>query len=329
MNIFLYKIHKIILILIIGFFCFSFRCATTDKNYDDKSNDDKKYFKNAFFPSIAKNFFRINTNYDDFNSGPPETIESEMTLFFSSNRYSLGDNFDILFSSIYIVFYNDGGTLTLDVWEPHNSQYIDALGHINTANNEYAPFIWENYLFFASDLNGNLDIFYINLNLTNQTSPLDSINSDMDDAYLSSGNDGFIYFTSNRAGQFDLYKANITYLDIQSGIQSENLQLSLVEIINSSSDDKCPYINGDLLVFTSNREGGYGGFDLWFSKFVNNSWTKPVNFGEKINSEYDEYRPAVIIADEFENNLMLFSSNRKGGKGGFDLYYVGIPKTNE
>jgi len=29
---------------------------------------------------------------------------------------------------------------------------------------------------------------------------------------------------------------------------------------------------------------------------------------------------------EFDNNFMLFSSNRPGGKGGFDLYYVGVKK---
>ena len=28
---------------------------------------------------------------------------------------------------------------------------------------------------------------------------------------------------------------------------------------------------------------------------------------------------------EFNNDFMIFSSNRPGGLGGFDLYYVGIP----
>jgi hypothetical protein len=50
------------------------------------------------------------------------------------------------------------------------------------------------------------------------------------------------------------------------------------------------------------------------------------NFAE-VNSEYDEYRPITHYEYGFDNNLMIFSSNRPGGKGGFDLYYVGIPKS--
>ena len=57
-------------------------------------------------------------------------------------------------------------------------------------------------------------------------------------------------------------------------------------------------------------------------------WSDPINFGEKINTEYDEFRPIVRPQWDFSNDLMLFSSNRPGGKGGFDLYYVGIDKIN-
>ena len=45
-----------------------------------------------------------------------------------------------------------------------------------------------------------------------------------------------------------------------------------------------------------------------------------------INSSADEFRPIVIYNFEFDNHLMIFSSNRAGGMGGFDLYYTGIPE---
>ena len=45
------------------------------------------------------------------------------------------------------------------------------------------------------------------------------------------------------------------------------------------------------MVFTSNRQGGFGGFDLWYSIFDGTEWSEPKNFGERINTEYDEYRP--------------------------------------
>jgi hypothetical protein len=99
--------------------------------------------------------------------------------------------------------------------------------------------------------------------------------------------------------------------------------------INSEQDDKCPFVNGKLLVFASNRTGGYGGYDLYYSEYKNGNWTEPKNFGDKINSEYDEYRPITLHYHDFDNNLMVFSSNRPGGKGGFDLYHVGIKQMIE
>lgn len=44
----------------------------------------------------------------------------------------------------------------------------------------------------------------------------------------------------------------------------------------------------------------------------------------------DEYRP-IVRSDKwkFDNNMMIFSSNRPGGKGGFDLYFVGIERKGE
>ena len=95
-------------------------------------------------------------------------------------------------------------------------------------------------------------------------------------------------------------------------------------ILSSEFDDKCPSITNNILVFTSNRAGGYGGYDLYYSYFENENWCEPVNLGSEINTEYDEYRPITNSLVNFENNMMIFSSNRPGGKGGFDLYYVGI-----
>ena len=84
------------------------------------------------------------------------------------------------------------------------------------------------------------------------------------------------------------------------------------------------------MVFTSNRPGGMGGYDLFYSFYENGTWSTPVNFGDKINTPYDEYRPIVkSYGYEFTNDFMIFSSNRPGGQGGFDLYYVGIDKLAE
>jgi hypothetical protein len=102
---------------------------------------------------------------------------------------------------------------------------------------------------------------------------------------------------------------------------SEPAVPELNPVLSSDYDDKCPFIDSDIMVFTSNREGGEGGFDLYYSLLEDGSWTAPVNFGPEINTEYDEYRPIVFSFDSFKR-LIIFSSDRPGGQGGFDLYMV-------
>jgi hypothetical protein len=45
----------------------------------------------------------------------------------------------------------------------------------------------------------------------------------------------------------------------------------------------------------------------------------PVNLGPDINSAANEYRPVLGVDLKFENHFLIFSSDRPGGKGGYDL----------
>ena len=98
--------------------------------------------------------------------------------------------------------------------------------------------------------------------------------------------------------------------------------IKLNEILSSDNNDKCPYIFNDKKVFASDRDGGYGGYDLYYSAYRNGIWTLPKNLGDKINSAFDEYRPIITPFYEFDDTMLIFSSNRSGGKGGFDLFAV-------
>ena len=90
-----------------------------------------------------------------------------------------------------------------------------------------------------------------------------------------------IYFSSNKnssGNDFDIYLCDLpaskTFVEalVDSVISPEIL---LSEELSSSSDDKCPSINFNVLVFTSYRPGGEGGFDLWYSIKEGTGWTEP------------------------------------------------------
>jgi len=75
--------------------------------------------------------------------------------------------------------------------------------------------------------------------------------------------------------------------------------------------------NQNVLYFVSNREGGFGGLDIWLSLIdINGNFGVPINVGARINTTADEITP---FYNHFENKL-YFSSNREGGLGGYDIY---------
>lgn len=76
--------------------------------------------------------------------------------------------------------------------------------------------------------------------------------------------------------------------------------------------------DGKKFFFASDRRGGYGGFDLYVCTLnKNNQWSRPKNLGIEINSANDEKYPFLHA-----NGRLYFASNRKGGYGGFDIYYT-------
>ena len=78
-----------------------------------------------------------------------------------------------------------------------------------------------------------------------------------------------------------------------------------------SSDNKTLYYVSDI-----KNEFSKGGFDIWYVKWDDskNSWGKPINAGEKINTSFNEAFPYI-----YEDDL-YFSSNGHPGMGGLDLF---------
>ncbi len=88
--------------------------------------------------------------------------------------------------------------------------------------------------------------------------------------------------------------------------------------INTPAYEGMPCLSADNreLYFVSNREGGYGGMDIWVSRFENGLWQVPRNLGPAVNTAGDETAPFIHI----DNNTLYFSSNGHPGFGGADLF---------
>ena len=73
----------------------------------------------------------------------------------------------------------------------------------------------------------------------------------------------------------------------------------------------------NILFFVSDMPGGFGGTDIYYTKFENGKWYSPVNAGSKVNTAGNEMFPFVSA-----DNVLYFSSDGHVGLGGLDLYSV-------
>ncbi len=80
--------------------------------------------------------------------------------------------------------------------------------------------------------------------------------------------------------------------------------------------------DADWLIFTGcNREGGYGGCDIYISYLTNEGWSEAQNLGPKINTEHWDSQPTLSP----DKRTLFFASRRPDGYGGSDIYvsYLG------
>ena len=89
--------------------------------------------------------------------------------------------------------------------------------------------------------------------------------------------------------------------------------------INSKSWEThaCISLDQQVLYFTSDREGGYGGMDIYMAvKLPNGNWGLVQNLGPTVNTPYDDKAPFIHPADK----TLYFSSKGHYNMGGFDIF---------
>jgi outer membrane protein OmpA-like peptidoglycan-associated protein len=130
-----------------------------------------------------------------------------------------------------------------------------------------------------------------------------------------------IYFASDRTGGqggLDLWRTQMQ----ANGTWSAPVNLG--PEVNSKANEDAPFIHPDqkTLFFTSDGHKSMGGRDVFVTRFINNKWTNPENMGYPVNTtSNDNY--FTLIAD---GTRAYFSSDRKGGAGAQDIYYLDMPK---
>jgi outer membrane protein OmpA-like peptidoglycan-associated protein/tetratricopeptide (TPR) repeat protein len=106
------------------------------------------------------------------------------------------------------------------------------------------------------------------------------------------------------------------YISVKSHDTAWTTPLDLGNGINTASHDACVGLSPDGQEMFIYKVTGKDGGDLYVSNLIGSVWSEPKNLGPNINSSAWE-PSASITADE---NTLFFTSNKKGGLGGRDIY---------
>lgn len=292
------------------------------------------------FPDTAVALGNLNSQYDDYNVNLDYATGYIKTIF-SSNRGTQGGTFDLVTGAIEFTHNKYTGAYTLGS-ELINDAFMTALvTAANTQQDDLGPYrilssvdSHEYLLVTTGSGTGDTDIKYLrylpqtgtNIPAFGTLVPATVLNSPANDGYISLDiSQTRVFLSSDREGPFNIYTIEkSSTLSLQDWFAQPAATLTKIDSINSDYDDKCPIVSRNIMVFTSNRPGGLGGYDLYYSVFKDGKWGSPVNFGPTVNSIDNEYRPVLGYHPEFTNYFLVFSSDREGGKGEFDLYFCGV-----
>jgi len=146
-----------------------------------------------------------------------------------------------------------------------------------------------------------------------------TVNSSALDGTPSVTADGLsLFFNSQRAGGYGHYDIWVSSRQTTADPWGEPVNLG--PTINTSSLDGNTVISADglTLYFTSDRPGGYGGWDIYVTTrpSVSDPWSTPTNLGPPFSSPGSDHGLSIT-----EDGLSaFFGTDRPGGFGNGDLY---------
>ena len=242
----------------------------------------------------------VNSRYDEIY--PIQNPEYGNVFYFSSNRNKT--DFDILAYTLS----EDGLWAKNDISEEQfNNGYQNVALDIDTGEGNALLTTEVNMLggsvqFISLDNDGN----------SIRTTLPEEIFKDAEDITIVNHN--VLVFASKQLqgmGGYDLF--TVSYKDGEWSTPS-----NLGSAINTPFDERSPFYSNNLnhLYFSSNRPYCFGGYDIYYCDIKNQR--PPVNMGYGINSTGDDLHFNIDDA----GHMVTFSSNRKTGLGGFDLYFA-------
>ncbi len=221
---------------------------------------------------------------------------------------------------------------------------LENAGRINGPDKEFSPAYYANGIVFVSRYaNGPIDpatgqtfyaLFYA------AQDPLGRIErrQPFSTALNSANHEGPVCFDT-KGDRIFFTRTNSSY-GVRKASQKGKVNLSIYTATRGQfdwenvqvlpfNDGEASYLHptltpsGTRLFFASDRPGGFGGMDIYFSDYANGRWGDPVNLGSEVNSRGNDVFPFY-----HQNGTLFFSSDGPAGTGGLDLFSVDMSQRN-
>jgi len=205
---------------------------------------------------------------------------------------------------------------------PLDVSFINLGKKINSHFSETDCFISKNemQMFFSSNRSENFAIYSSNkkpnTDLWSKPVKLDASVNITNQVYMaglsSEGKRLYAHF-ENVSNQKDIASF---YIDDNNYIEQEKE----LDVINSVYNENylTTSLSSDTLYFSSNRLGGFGGYDIYYSlRLPNGKWGNPVNMGSEINTSFDDAFPQLSP----NGNKLYFASKGHNSMGGYDIFF--------
>lgn len=202
--------------------------------------------------------------------------------------------------------------------------------NVNTMADEFAPLPFsDDILYFSSTMAPQTRLYRSQLKAGNWIKAVQPDFPDIENGHICNGtftpDSKRFYFTICETAQFDPIKAacDIYVSERDEGNWSAPKKLrDYLKLDGTTATHPFVVIKGqtEILFFSSDRKGGIGGMDIWYTTRNINSkdfdFTLPQNAGASINTAGDEVTPFYSLAEK----TLYFSSNGHTSLGGFDIF---------
>lgn len=216
--------------------------------------------------------------------------------------------------------------------------YVENLGtSLNTFYDEFGPVpspLYANRLYFSSARSGSLGGLKDPLNVDDEKYGVYST-----DMYFSENQNGIWRAAQSMGGSLNSTRQDVIYgfstdgqmlfyytgeglsygqLVVDTfGVESNSISGTSLGPFSPETGDRDLYLfNDTIILFSSDRPGGQGGYDLYSSVKRRGIWQPAYNLGADVNSYYDDVSPFLTK----NGRQLYFSSDRLESFGGLDVF---------